>query len=68
MNLTEVIKTRVPEETYNALQAKAEKEDLPVSIIVRRAIRLFLEQNVHHCGSDGSQGQNKKSNNKKTTK
>jgi len=45
MQLTETIKARLDRATHEKLAAYAKKEDLPVSAIARRALKVFLGKN-----------------------
>jgi hypothetical protein len=44
MNLTETLKVRLPEDTHKALIEQASREDVPVSIVLRRAVKIFLAE------------------------
>jgi hypothetical protein len=45
MKLTETIKCRLPSDLMQEVLTHAEQEDLPLSIVVRKAIKLFLARN-----------------------
>jgi hypothetical protein len=45
MKLTETIKCRLPSDLMQEVLTHAEQEEIPLSIVVRKAIKLFLARN-----------------------
>ena len=48
--LTTSIKARIPNAMFDALQKLSERDCVPVSHVVRTALRLFLANNVSQHG------------------